>query len=181
MKSGLMREGVVKLRNLVIPPALALAVMILGAGVANAKTFSNNAIKGGYGCLASIEQVDGVGFQFVSDGKGGVTSGRGAFNLDGEVCEFTVNSAGSSYTVNADGTGTLTVEVSALSDPDGDASAGCSAEFGGSSMHYGIVVESNGHRIDVSGRDPFFTGGVFTFSDPDDVSFSGACNRQTGQ
>ena len=177
MKSGLMREGVAKLRNLVIPPALALAVMSFGAGVANAKTFKTNDLKGGYGCLASVEAVEGTGFQFVSDGKGKITSGRGAFNLDGEVCEFSVSG---SYTVNDDGTGTLTVGTSDLTDPDGDFSAECTADFGGSSMNYAIVLESNGHRIDISGRDPFFTGGDFTGSDPDEIFFAGACNKQTG-
>jgi hypothetical protein len=101
--------------------------------------------------------------------------------LDGEVCEFTVNPAGSSYTVDSPGTGTLTLKLNSdLTDPDGDASAECTADFGGASLHYAIVVESNGKRLDVTGLDPFFTGGSFTFSDPDDFLFSGACNRQVG-
>lgn len=181
MRRGLMRECAAKFRILVIAPVLALAVATCMCGVANARVFSDNAIHGGYGCLTTLLDEEGLGFQFVSNGKGGITSGEGAFNLDGEVCEFTVDPAGSSYTVNSPGTGTLTIKLgSTLTDPDGDVTAECTAEFGGASLHYAIVVESNGKRLDATGLDPFFTGGIFTFSDFDEELFSGACNRQVG-
>jgi hypothetical protein len=179
MRRGLMSEGAAKFR--VIAPALALAVTTCMWGVANAREFKENAIHGGYGCLTTLLDIEGAGFQFVSNGKGAITSGEGILNFDGEVCEFTVDPAGSSYTVDSPGTGTLTIKLgSTLTDPDGDATADCTAEFGGASLHYAIVVESNGKRLDVTALDPFFTGAFFTFSDAGDFIFSGACNRQVG-
>ena len=182
MRRGLMRERAAKFRSLVIAPVLALAVTTCMWGVANAREFSDNAIRGGYGCLTTglIFEIEGQLYQLVFDGKGKITSGDKLVNFAGEVCIAPVDPAGSSYTVNPDGTGTLTVKLGTATASDGD-EAGLCADFSGASEHYAIVVESGGKRVDLSGLDPFFTGGGFTGgSDPDDFVQRGACNRQVG-
>ncbi len=181
MDKGCLNERLTKLRNLAIALALALAVTICMGGAANARVFSDNALHGGYGCLATIIDISGVLDQLALDGKGNITSGTGWTNFEGEVCAFTVNPTGSSYTVTSTGVGTLTVHIDTATDPDGDTTfpKHCS-DLSGASLHYTIVVESGGKRFDLSALDPFFTGAAFIGSDPGDSIESGACNRQVG-
>jgi hypothetical protein len=152
-------------------------------GVANAQRFGDRTLHGGYGCLTTFLDEEGQLSQLVFDGKGNITSGTKLVNILGEVCVVPVTPTGSSYTVNPDGTGTLTVHLGiAVEAADGDPtiSAFCS-ELSGASEHFAIVVESGGKRVDLSGLDPFFTGGGFTGTgDTGDLIQSGACNRQVG-
>lgn len=182
MNRGWLNKCVAKFRILVIAPLLALAVTTCMGGVANAREFKDNALHGGYGCLTTEIDVEGQLFQLVFDGKGKITSGAKLLNVGGEFCTITVDPAGSSYTVNSDGTGTLTVKIgTAVEAPDGDASpsAFC-AELTGASEHFAILVESGGKRFELSALDDFFTGGGFTGTDSGDFFQSGACNRQVG-
>ena len=183
-----LNERVAELRIVVIVPVLALAVTTCIWGVANAVEFSDKTLHGGYGCLTTLADNSGSLSQLVFDGKGKITSGVVVSNFGGlgggfgggEVCTFPVDPAGSSYTVNPDGTGTLTVHVGTGTAADSDEASIC-AFFSGASSHSAIVVESGGKRFDLSGLDPSVTGGGFTGTgDRDAVIRSGACNRQVG-
>jgi hypothetical protein len=180
MNRGCLNERLANFRTLVIAPVLALAMAICMGGVASAREFGNNSLHGGYGCLVTFADEFGSVSQLVFDGKGKITSGVGVNNFLGEVCTFTVDPTGSSYTVNPDGTGTLTVQVKTATAADADETSTCTLVTGASS-HYAIVVESGGKRFDLSGLDPFVTGGGFTGTgDIDNLIRSGACNRQVG-
>jgi hypothetical protein len=183
MNRGCVNERLAKVRSLIIAPVLALAVTTCMWGVANAREFSNKSLHGGYGCLTTVGfNGSGSVIQLVFDGKGHITSGVSVGNAFGEVCMATLDPSGSSYTVNPDGTGTLTVQSKTVTAADTDETAICTLVTG-ASTHYAIVVESGGSRFDLSGLDPFFTGGGFTGTgDIDQVNAlkSGACNRQVG-
>ena len=181
MRRGLMRERAAKFRSLVIAPVLALAVTTCMWGVANAREFSDNALRGGYGCLTTFIDIDGQLDQLVFDGKGKITSGEKLINEEGEVCTVPVDPVGSSYTVNPDGTGTLTIHLATATPADGDEKVLC-AFLSGASEHFAIVVESSGKRVELNALDPFWSGGGFTTAGTDENDFvqTGACNRQVG-
>ncbi len=85
--------------------------------------------------------IDGI---LVGDGKGGLT-GTQTFNGSGLVCSGTLSGT---YTVNADGTGTLN---NVLFTPASGSPPECSATVGNSSFTFSNVT----NHIDITGTDCF--------------------------
>jgi hypothetical protein len=157
---------------------MALALMLGAGGSAQAK-FNPSNVGPDYGCLLnSVGNELAQLMQLHTDKKGKVESGSLSFNLDGEVCKFTL--ASGSYTISkTTGTGTLTLTWTFSSGSDGD-EAFCTSEFGPSiTEHLAFVLEASGKLLDIAMLDPGITGGTFTASgDEDDFFKFGSCTKQ---
>jgi hypothetical protein len=129
-----------------IPIALVAALVALCAGSGGALSgFSLNSVRGTYATTVH-GTVDGTG-TLVADGAGNVTGGSETVN-DGmtNVCTGTIKG---SYTVNPDGTGTLTIHFTTTNTIHG----ACPSPSNPMINTAAIVVVSE-RRIDSSGTDP---------------------------
>jgi hypothetical protein len=93
---------------------LASTALFLGLAPLQAQAWTKSNVNGSYGFrLVGLDNVDthswivGTGV-FVTNGKGGISSGSITYNDGSDVCIGSINQ-GSSYTVASDGEGTLTI------------------------------------------------------------------------
>ena len=144
-------------------------------------TFSDADLNEGAGCIGTWHGMGGKIrditdlMQLNFDGKGGVT-GRLHFLISGEDCLASVGS-GSAYSVNADGSGSLTLNLS-FSGLDTNNDFNCaklnSSKF--SSQTIDFVLERAGHVFDMAAQDDFSSA----LSDRGDTPFTltGSCTGQ---
>ena len=119
------------------------AVALCAAGGASASGFSAASIKGAYADTFH-GTTDGTG-NLIADGAGNVTGGSETVSDGTNICAGTITG---SYTVNPDGTGTLTIIFKATSTIAGACPASPVTN------HAAIVVVVSRKRIEVSGTDP---------------------------
>jgi len=164
---------------------LCLTVIVASAIVASSLTaraaFSDADLNEGAGCIGTWHHTSGkIGdvtdlMQLNFDGLGGVT-GRVHFLMSGEDCLASIG-RGSGYSINADGTGSLILNLS-FSGFDTDKDFNCAKlNFGKfSSQKIDIVLERAGHVFDMAAQDDFFNARFDRGDTP--YSFSGACTGQ---
>lgn len=150
------------MKKMIVAALVAAAGLALSAGAGQTKSgFSLHSIRGTY-ASTSHGTTDGTG-TLIADGAGNITGGTETVDDGvGDVCK---GSLGGSYTVNPDGTGTLTVIFTTdHTAPNVGACPSVSA-----TSHAAIVVVSK-KRIEVSGTDPFLleSGSLTRQSPPDD-------------
>jgi hypothetical protein len=150
---------------------------------AEARTFTSRQVTGNYACNLTTEgNLITELIQFSANGKGAVSSGEMSFNYEGEVCHMTLTPSGSTYSVNADGSGVaaLNWSVNPSSDPDGDLD--CDTFLFGTSTpsfteSYDFILDTNGTHLRMSGHDDEFTFPGNT-ADIDFLPTYGDCNKQ---
>jgi hypothetical protein len=164
---------------------LWLTVIVAGTIVASPliaqAAFSNADLNEGAGCIGTWHPRSGrIGdltdlMQLTFDGLGGVT-GRVHFLMSGEDCLAKVGS-GSGYSINADGSGSLILNLS-FSGLDIDKDFNCarlnSSKY--SLQRIDIVLERAGHVVDMAAQDDFFSA-PFDLGDTP-YSFTGTCTGQ---
>jgi hypothetical protein len=158
---------------------MALA-LILGAGGSAQAKFNISQVGPDYGCRLSTETVLEQLMQLHTNKKGVVESGTMRFNIEGEVCNFTL-AGGSTYTIHGtSGTGTITLNWTFSGGSDGDEAGDCTTDFPGSSFteHLFFVLERSGTQLDIVTSDPGLGGTVFTGSDPGELPKFGSCTKQ---
>ncbi len=157
---------------------MALALM-LGAGGSAQANFNLSNVGPDYGCLLNTEgNILAQLMQLHTDKKGKVVSGTMKFNIEGEVCNYTL--ASGTYDISkTKGTGPLTLTWTFSSGSDGDEGF-CTTEFGPSiTEHLAFVLEASGKLLDIAMLDPGITGGEFKASgDEDDFFKFGSCTKQ---
>jgi hypothetical protein len=176
MKLHMLPIGLRELRLLVI-----VAGIIVACSFTAQAGFSDADLNEGAGCIATLHPASGkIGdltdlMQLTFDGLGGVT-GRVHFLMSGEDCLATIGS-GSGYSINADGSGSLVLNLS-FSGLDSDKDFNCarlnSSKY--SSQKIDIVLERAGHVFDMAAQDDFFNA-PFDLGDTR-YSFSGTCTGQ---
>ncbi len=125
-----------------IVAALVAAGVALSAGAGGAASgFSLSSVKGSYGNTFH-GTIDGTG-TLIADGAGKIIGGTETANDGTNSC---TGSLSGSYTVNPDGTGTLTVIFTTITTNFG------TCPSGSSTSHAAIVVVSK-KQIEVSGND----------------------------
>jgi hypothetical protein len=95
--------------------------------------------------------------------------------LNGEECDGTL-AAGSTYTLNADGSGNLLLTVTFSSDPDTDMTCGGLLKTAFAPEKLAILLQENGEHFAMVGSDDFFNA-----SDNGDITlgnFTGSCVSQ---
>jgi hypothetical protein len=137
-----------KVRNVCLLALLGLAlVVVVTMDTSSARSgFSLDSIRGTYRLtftgliLPSLRPESGLGI-FVADGNGRIT-GTEVFNTDGHLCPDVVVSA--TYTVNPNGTGTLSADFASSSPP-------CSGHFNSS-----LLILDGGNLVRAVSTDPGF-------------------------
>lgn len=168
---------------LIDPRELWLTVIIASAIVATpftarATTFSDADLNEGAGCVGTWHGPSGDVtdlMQLNFDGSGGVT-GRMHFLVSGEDCLTSIG-RGSGYSIKADGSGSLILNLS-FSGFDTDKDFNCArlnfSKF--STQKIDIVLERAGHVFDMAAQDDFFNT-PFDLGDTP-YSFTGTCTGQ---
>jgi len=133
------------MKKMIMVALVAAAGLAVSAGVGRSSSgFSLSSVRGTY-ASTSHGTTDGTG-TFITDGAGKITGGTETVDDGGgNVCK---GSLGGSYTVNPDGTGTLTIIFTTTATIAG----ACPSTP--VTNHAAIVVVS-GRKVEVSGTDPF--------------------------
>jgi len=147
------------MKKMIMVALVAAAGLALSAGTGRSSLgFSLSSVRGTY-ASTSHGTTDGTG-TLIADGAGNITGGTETVDDGGaDVCK---GSLGGSYTVNPDGTGTLTVIFTTTATISG------ACPSSPVTNHAAIVVVSP-KRVEVSGTDPFLLeSGSLTRQTPPD-------------
>jgi hypothetical protein len=133
------------MKKMIMVALVAAAGLALSAGAGRSNLgFSLSSVRGTY-ASTSHGTTDGTG-TLITDGAGNITGGTETVDDGvGDVCR---GSLSGSYTVNPDGTGTLTVIFTTTATIAG------ACPSGSATNHAALVVVS-ARRVEVSGTDPF--------------------------
>ena len=171
-------------RLVVVPILIGIAALAVTHRVEPAG-FSLKSLRGPYGCLGALHQdISGNSselsevIQLNLDGSGGVTGSlRGQF--EGEDCGGAIMS-GSTYTVNSDGTGRMTLKLN-FTGPDLDGDITDCAMLNSvvvSPEKIDLVLQENGEHFVFAGQDDLL-GEASDLGDITAGSFRGSCVSQT--
>ncbi len=131
------------MKKIVMAAFAAAAGLALSAGAgATESGFSLSSVRGSY-ANTFHGTTDGTG-TLIADGAGNITGGTETVNDGANIC---TGSLGGSYTVNPDGTGTLTVIFTTITTNFG------ACPSSPVTNHAAIVVVSK-KQVEVSGTDP---------------------------
>jgi hypothetical protein len=122
-----------------------LTVSSMAAAAPTAR-FSVGDVRGGYGFsvlgFAASMASAGAGV-FTADGKGNITAGQLTLNVNGVSCHSTLNGT---YTVNADGSGTLTL---ILTEDPASSAKNCQSL----ATHFSLALTDGGRQILLAQQD----------------------------